>query len=113
MACDGRPVTYSAMDRLDAFARMVADSPDVARARFAYAVELQRAERYDEAVEQFRAYLDLQQDEGNAWQRMGDCLAAAGRTDEAADAYLAGIDQAIAHGHHGMADEIQDSLDAL
>lgn len=101
------------MDRLDAFARMVAESPGVARARFALGVELQRAGRLDEAAEQFRAYLGLQEDEGNAWQRLGECLAGAGRLDEAADAYLAGIDQAVKHGHNGMADEIQALMDEL
>ena len=101
------------MDRLDAFARMVAESPGVARARFALGVELQRAGRLDEAAEQIRAYLGLQEDEGNAWQRLVECLAGAGRLDEAADAYLAGIDQAVKHGHNGMADEIQALMDEL
>ncbi len=101
------------MDRLDAFARMVEDDPGVARARFAYAVELQRAQRYDDAAAQYRAYLGLQEDEGNAWQRLGECLAALGRTDEAADAYLQGVEQAVRHGHHGMADDIQALMDAL
>lgn len=101
------------MDRLDAFAALVASDPTVARARFAYAVELQRAERWHEAAAQYRAYLDLQEDEGNAWSRLGECLAALGHTDEAADAYLAGIDQSLKHGHTGMADEIQAQLDAL
>lgn len=101
------------MDRLEAFAQLVADDPTVARARFAYAVELQRVERWEEAVTQYQAYLDLQTDEGNAWQRLGDCLAALGRTDEAADAYVTGVEQALAFGHHGMADEIGAALDAL
>jgi Flp pilus assembly protein TadD len=85
----------------------------VARARFAYAVELQRAGRYADAVTQYRAYLDLQEDEGNAWGRLGESLAALGDTDGAADAYLAGIDQALRHGHGGMADELRDALEAL
>lgn len=101
------------MDALEYFGRLVADDPTVARARFAYAVELQKAGRHEEAVEQYRAYLGLQEDEGNAWSRLGECLAALGRTDEAADAYLTGIDQAAAHGHHGMADDIRALMDAL
>lgn len=101
------------MDRLDFFARAVTDDPDAARARFGYAVELQRVGRDADAVDQYRAYLALANDEGNAWQRLGMALAVLGRTDEAADAYLAGIDAAIAHGHAGMADDIRILLEAL
>lgn len=100
-------------DRLEYFARLVAEAPDVARARFAYANELLHAERWADAVEQLRAYLDLAEDEGNAWGKLAQALARLGRVDEAADAYLAGIDQAIKHGHTGMADEFREALEAL
>ena len=101
------------MDRLDYFARLVAEDPTVARARFAYANELLRAERWAEAVDELRAYLDMAEDEGNAWGRLAEALVRLGRRDEAADAYLTGIDQAIKHGHTGMADDFQAALDAL
>jgi predicted Zn-dependent protease len=101
------------MDRIEYFARAVEQAPDVARARFGYAVELQRSGRYQDAVEQYRAYLALQEDEGNAWGRLAESLVEIGARDEAADAYLAGIDQAIKFGHHGMADELRAALEAL
>jgi hypothetical protein len=78
------------MDRLEYFARLVAEDPAVARARFGYANELLRAERWEEAVVELRAYLGL-----------------------AEDAYLTGIDQSLKHGHTGMADEFQAALEAL
>ena len=37
---------------------------------------------------ELRAYLDLAEDEGNAWGRLAEALTALGRVDEAADAYL-------------------------
>lgn len=101
------------MDRLEYFARLVAEDPTVARARFGYANELLRAERWEEAVGELRAYLDLSEDEGNAWGRLAEALAKLGRVDEAADAYLTGIDQSLKHGHTGMADEFQAALEAL
>jgi tetratricopeptide (TPR) repeat protein len=101
------------MDRIEYFARAVEEAPEVARARFGYAVELQRAGRYDDAVTQYRAYLDLQADEGNAWGRLAESLVALGERDQAADAYLAGIEQAITHGHHSMAAELRAALEAL
>jgi predicted Zn-dependent protease len=73
-------------DRLEYFARLVAEEPTVARARFAYANELLRAERWDDAVRELRAYLDLSEDEGNAWGRLAEALTALGRVDEAAAA---------------------------
>ncbi len=100
-------------ERLEYFARMVREAPEVARVRFAYANELLRAERLDDAVVELRSYLSLSEDEGNAWGRLGDALARLGRPDEAADAYLAGIDQAERHGHTGMADEFRDAIERL
>ncbi len=101
------------MDRIEYFAHAVDEAPRVARARFAYAVELQRAGRDAEAIAQYRAYLDLQEDEGNAWGRLAECLAATGAHDDAADAYLEGIEQAMKFGHHGMADELRAALEEL
>jgi Flp pilus assembly protein TadD len=101
------------MDRLDYFARLVEEDPSVARARFAYANELLRAQRWEEAVAELRAYLALAEDEGNAWGRLADGLRRLGRVDEAADAYLTGIEQALAHGHTGMADDFQAALEEL
>jgi len=100
-------------DRLDYFARMVEEDPGVARARFAYANELLRAERWEEAVAQLRAYLGLAEDEGNAWGRLAEALTVLGRPDEAADAYLTGIDQSLKHGHTGMAADFQAAIEEL
>lgn len=101
------------VDRLEYFARLVAEDPSVARARFAYANELLRAERWDDAVEELRAYLSLSEDEGNAWGRLAEALTKLGRPDEAADAYLDGIEQSLKHGHTGMADDFQRALEEL
>lgn len=100
-------------ERLDYFQRMVRDAPDVPRARFAYANELLRAERLEDAVAELRAYLALAEDEGNAWGRLGDALARLGRPEEAADAYLEGIEQSERHGHSGMADDFRAAVEAL
>ena len=100
-------------DRLDYFARMVDEDPTVPRVRFAYANELLRAERWEEAVAELRVYLVLAEDEGNAWGRLAEALTALGRRDEAADAYLTGIDQSLKHGHTGMAADFEAAIEAL
>jgi len=101
------------MDRLEHFAKLVAAEPSEARARYGYANELYRAERWEEAAAQLRAYLELAEDEGNAWGKLGDALRHLGRVDDAADAYLSGIDQSERHGHHGMADDFRAAIEAL
>lgn len=101
------------VDRLEYFRRLAAESPDVARVRFSLANELLHADRLDEAVDELRAYLALSEDEGNAWGRLGEALSRLGRPDEAADAYLVGIEQAIAHGHTGMAAEFEAAIEGL
>jgi Flp pilus assembly protein TadD len=108
-ACTVRIVT----ERLDYFARLVAEDPTVARARFAYANELLHAERWEEAVTHLRAYLELTEDEGNAWGRLAEALTRLGRPDEAADAYLTGIDQSLKHGHTGMAADFEAAVQEL
>jgi predicted Zn-dependent protease len=101
------------VDRLEYFASLAAAEPGEARARYGYANELYRAERWEDAARELRAYLDLAEDEGNAWGRLGDALARLGRADEAADAYLRGIDQAAKFGHHGMADDFRAAVEVL
>lgn len=102
------------IDRLDYFARLAAEDPTAAQGRYAYANELFKAERWLESVEEFSAYLALSPgDEGSAHGRLAAALARVGRIDEAADAYLLGIDAAERNGHHGMADDFRAALDAL
>ena len=106
-------MSVSPQERLEWFARHVEERPKEPRARFSLANELLKAGRDEEAVEHLSAYLQLAEDEGNAWGKLGDALARLGRVEEAADAYLAGIEQAITHGHPGMADEFQAAVEAL
>lgn len=101
------------IDRIAYFSDLVAEAPDEPRARYGLAVALRQAERWDEAVVQYRAYLDLAQDEGAAYGHLAECLAALGQPDAAADAYLTGIDAAIRHGHNGLADDFQQAMEAL
>ncbi|MDX6646831.1 MAG: hypothetical protein QOK40_2558 [Miltoncostaeaceae bacterium] len=101
------------MDRIEYFARLVAEEPQEARARYGYANELLRAERWEEAAGELRVYLALADDEGNGYGRLATALRELGRPNEAADAYLAGIDAAERHGHHDMAEEFRQGIEAL
>ena len=99
--------------RLDAFRSMLAKNPNNALAHFGLANEAIKAGLFEEAVEHYRAYLAIQDDEGNAWQRLGEALTKLGKPAEARDAFTKGIEAANRFGHPGMAAEIQDLIDEL
>lgn len=102
-----------AVDRIAYFAGLVAETPDEPRARYGLAVALRNAERHAEAIDQYRAYLDLADDEGAAWGHLAECLTATGDINAAADAYLTGIDTALRNGHNGLAADYEVAIEAL
>lgn len=97
-------------DRIAALEKMLARSPDDARARFGLALELEKLGRWEEAAAQLARYLELTDDEGNAWGRLGHALRQLGRDDEAREAYARGMTAARAHGHPTMAAEFEEVL---
>jgi predicted Zn-dependent protease len=102
------------VDRIEYFARLAAEEPGEARARYGYANELLRAGRWEEAAAELRAYLALNgDDEGSGHGRLATALRELGRPDEAADAYLAGIDAAERNGHYDMAEEFRKAIEDL
>ena len=101
------------IDRVETLRRLLDHNPNDTRARFGLAAEYERAGRWNDVVEQLTAYLELAQDEGNAYGRLGRALVELGRVDEARAAYRLGVDAASKHGHPSMAAEFQDVIDDL
>lgn len=99
--------------KLETFRSMVAKHPDNALARFGLATEALKADLYEEAVDNLRAYLGMHEDEGNAYGRLAEALQKLGRTDEARAALREGIEAAGRFGHPGMASEFEGRLDDL
>jgi Flp pilus assembly protein TadD len=97
-------------DRIAALQKMIARNPDDPRAHFGLALELEKAGRWEDAVVALRRYLELAEDEGNAWGRLGLALRRVDRPDEARAAYQHGIAVALQHGHPGMAAEFEEVL---
>jgi Flp pilus assembly protein TadD len=98
-------------DRIAALQKMIERAPDDARLHFGLALELEKIQRWDDAVTHLRRYLELSADEGNAWGRLGHSLRQLGRDDEARDAYTRGIETARTHGHPSMAAEFEEILE--
>jgi tetratricopeptide (TPR) repeat protein len=98
-------------DRINYFERMLAENPDNPTGLLALANEYQKAERYEDEAAVLERYVSVHEDdEGNAYARLGEVLARLGRTDEARAAYEKGIGQSEKHGHSGMAEDLRLAL---
>ena len=101
-------------DRIAQMRKMVAEYPEEPRARYFLAFELFRARNWSDAAEHYEAYLRLSPgDEGAGWKNYGHCLAGLGRAEEAKAAFAKGMENALAHHHEGLAEEIRSALDQL
>jgi tetratricopeptide (TPR) repeat protein len=99
--------------RLDAFRAMVARNPANPLARFGLANEAYKERLFDEARDNYEAYLAVSDDEGNAYGKLAEVLHALGRTDDARAAYRRGIDAAHRFGHAGMVNDLEARLEEL
>lgn len=106
-------MTSKSEERLQALRRLVAERPDEPRLQFGLAVELLNRRDTRNGVAALRAYLAAEEDEGNAWSRLGSALAELGEVEEARTALRKGIEVAEAHGHEALVEEMSDALEDL
>ena len=98
--------------RIAGLGKLLERNPNDTRALFGIANEYEKAEQWSEVVEHLARYLQLADDEGNAWGRLAHALRMSGREDEAQAAYARGIEVARAHGHPSMAAEFEEILES-
>lgn len=104
-------MTGSKIEKLQAF---VLANPNDSRARFFLASELFRASEWEAAATSFEAYLASNPaDPGSARKNLGLCFERLGRDSDAAAAYRRAVDEALACGHSGLAEEIRALLEDL
>lgn len=96
--------------RIENLRRMLEKHPTDPRLAFGLALEYEKLERWEDAAEQLERYLELTEDEGNAWGRLGFALRRLGREEEARAAYRQGIEAARRHQHPTMAAEFEEVL---
>jgi Flp pilus assembly protein TadD len=72
-----------------------------------------KLEKYGEAIEAIRMYLNLAEDEGAAYRTLAQSLERIGKISEAQVAYRQGIEAATRHAHPGMAAEFEAALKDL
>ncbi|MGH7900726.1 MAG: tetratricopeptide repeat protein [Thermodesulfobacteriota bacterium] len=92
---------------------LVEKNPNNPLNRFGLANEYFKNEMYQEAIEEIKTYLSLKDDEGAAYRTLGEALLKLGRKEEAKEAYRNGIKAANNHGHPGMAEEFEETLELI
>jgi predicted Zn-dependent protease len=97
--------------RIEALRAMVQRAPTDPRLRFGLANEYEKLGRWGDAAAELTAYLELAEDEGNAWGRLGHALRQLGRDEDARAAYARGSEQARRHGHPTMAADFDALLE--
>jgi tetratricopeptide (TPR) repeat protein len=98
-------------DRINYFERMLAENPGNPTGLLALANEYQKAGRDEDEAAVLERYVSVHEDdEGNAYARLGEVLDRLGRKDEARAAYEKGIGQSEKYGHSGMADDLRLAL---
>ena len=97
--------------RIDNLRRMLEKHPDDPRLRFGLALEYEKAKQWAEMASELQRYLELTEDQGNAWGRLGAALLRLGRNEEARAAYRKGVEAATRHHHPTMAAEFEEILD--
>jgi predicted Zn-dependent protease len=101
------------MALVDSLEAMLARGPDTALLRYGLGGEYLKLKQYDHAVEHLRKAVELDANYSAAWKLLGKVLAEAGRTNEAAKAYDAGIRAAEANGDMQAAREMAVFLKRL
>jgi Flp pilus assembly protein TadD len=97
-------------DRVARMLTMLEHSPDDPRLHFGLALEYEKLGDWQQVASRLRRYLDLTEDEGNAWGRLGHALRQLGLDEDARAAYRRGVEVANRHGHPTMAMEFEEVL---
>jgi predicted Zn-dependent protease len=96
--------------RIEIFKQMLASDPVNSSILFGLAKEYEKASMNDEMIEILSRYLEVSDDEGNAYGMLAHAYERAGQREKAKAAYEQGIAAASAHGHPSMAEEYRMTL---
>jgi len=97
-------------NRIELFKTMLANDPTNTSVMFGLAKEYEKAGQNEELIEMITRYLEVSDDEGNAFGMLASAYERVGQRDKAKDAYERGIETAQRHGHPGMAEEYRMTL---
>ena len=99
--------------RIEALAQIMTREPDDRAAHYMLGNEYFKAQKYSEAVEILRRYLQSGDDEESAYRLLAKSHERLGRIEEARQAYREGIAAAEQHGHRPMVEKYTQALTDL
>ena len=96
--------------RIEIFEKMLANDPINTSVLFGLAKEYEKAGEDEKLIEILNRYLEVSDDEGNAFGMLAAAYERTGQRDKAREAYERGVETAQRHGHPGMAEEYRMTL---
>ena len=96
--------------RIDIFKQMLTSDPTNTSVLFGLAKEYEKAGLDEPLIEALTRYLEISEDEGNAYGMLACAYERTGQRDQARNAYQRGIETAQRHGHPSMAEEYRTTL---
>ncbi len=99
--------------RIASLKALVEKNPNNPLGKYGLANEYFKLGLYEEAIVEIKEYLVLKDDEGAAYRVFGEALIKLGRKEEAKEVYRKGIEAAMRHGHPGMAEEFEETLELM
>ena len=96
--------------RIELFKQMLASDPENSTVMFGLAKEYEKTGQNEELIQTLNRYLEVIEDEGNAFGMLASAYERLGQRDKAKEAYERGIETAQRHGHPGMAEEYRMTL---
>jgi len=96
--------------RLEQFKQMAAEFPDAPMAQFSLGKAYLERRQYAEAVKSLEEAVRLDPEYAAAMVSLGDAYAGAGQADKAGEVLTRAKEKALAQGHPGLAEEIDERL---
>ncbi|MDA2918067.1 tetratricopeptide repeat protein [Desulfobacterota bacterium AH_259_B03_O07] len=100
-------------NKIETLKALIEKNPNNPLNRYGLANEYFKLGKFEEATEEISIYLSLKDDEGAAYRLLGEALLKLERNQEAKEAYKKGIEAAYKHGHPGMAEEFEETLELM
>src|SRR5258707_14517305 len=96
--------------RIELFRKMLASDPTNTNVLFGLAKEYEKTGQDEDLIETLNRYLEVSDDEGNAYGMLACAYERIGQREKAREVYLRGIETAQRHGHPSMAEEYRMTL---
>lgn len=101
------------MSRIDELKKALEKNPNNPLGLYGLALELYKAERYQEAIVEFLKYLNIYDDQGAAYRTLAQCYLNLGEIQKAIETLETGVQKAIKYNHPTMAQEFKEEIERL